>query len=573
MKRNSGIIGLAKIVNTSTASGIHDTFDQYNYRKNSSWPLTVTYAEEQLVYTLAENASLSLTIRTTALLVNTTLYWTILHGTTSNTDFYGSVVSGSFAQTASTQAGYPAIFTAFTGNTAKTPKTFQIQIRTGSISGPVVLTTNVYTINTLVISTLAWSPTSVNEGSSSILSMVLTNCGTYNFVNLNLTYSGTATPSTDFTISLPSVVTVSTSGNFTVLNLTASADLTTEGTETLGVQISYGGYNIGTVQTLTINDTSLALTATVTPSLSTVVEGNSVTFNVTASGSYTGTLYYSINSVSGTAMTTARFTDALLTGSITMTSGAGSISKTVIADGVSQSSVYSLSVRSVSVTGTILVTSTNVTVTDAAAPAGYTLTAGTKVPTLGAASTGTWPPSGWTSLQNVNADDASVTVPFPFNFIFNNTTYTSCFPGSNLYITFGSGSSAYSGLSASNPAINKIMFNAADRGYQRVAYLSTANYTRIRFEGSSGTSATPGASNVICEYNFFNSSQTNGVPKIEFLMGNNATIGSGISGIYSASALLTAWTPAANQSYVFTGNSTGTIWTVSTGYYMAGTGY
>jgi len=319
------------------------------------------------------------------------------------------------------------------------------------------------------------------------------------------------------------------------------------------------------------------VTYQVTPSVSTVTEGNAVTFTVTESNAvtYTGTLYYSINSVSGTAMTTARFSDNLLTGSITMTSGTGSVVKTLVADGVSQTSVFTLSVRSVSVSGTVLVTSTNITVTDAAAPVGYTLTAGFKAPTLGSTSVATWPPSGWTSLQNASVDDSAVTVPFPFNFIFSNTTYTSCFPSSNLYITFGSGSGAYSGLSASNPALPKIMFNAADRSYQRVAYLSTANYVRIRFEGGSGTSGTPGSSNVIYECNFFNSSQTSSVPVVEFLMGSNAAIGGGNSGIYSASALLTGgtWTPAANQSYVFTGNSTGVTWTVSTAYYMAGTGY
>ena len=573
MIRNSGFLGPASTVNTSSASGIFDGFDQYNYKKLSTWPATITYAISYNSGNILENSTTTITVTTIGVTVDTTLCWTILNGTTVNTDFYNNTVGGSFTQSASNQTGAFSFTTKFTGNTSKIPPTFQIQLRTGSLSGPVVYTSGVYSIGTLTVSSLAWSFATLSESGGTTLNLQLGNSGNATSVIFNLTYSGTANPSSDFTTVLPSTVLVTPFGSVGILNLSVLADFTTEGTETLGVQISYGGYNIGTVQTLTINDTSLNLTSTVTPSLSTVVEGNPVTFNVTASDSLTGTLYYSINSVSGTAMTTARFSDSALTGSFMMTSGTGSVVKTMVADGISQSSVYSLSIRSVSVTGTVLATSTNVTVTDAAAPAGYVLTAGTKAPTLGAASTGTWPPAGWTSLQNASVDDNFVSAPFLFNFVFNNITTTSAKVGSNLYITFVTGSSAYSGLSASNPPYNKIMFNAADRGYQRVAYISTANYTRIRFEGSSGTSGTLGASNVIYECNFFNSSQTDGVPKIEFLMGNNITIGSGTSGIYSTNALLTAWAPAANQSYVFTGNSTGTIWTVSTGYYMAGTGY
>lgn len=208
---------------------------------------------------------------------------------------------------------------------------------------------------------------------------------------------------------------------------------------------------------------------------------------------------------------------------------------------------------------------------------GYTLTSGNKAAVFGAASAATWPPSGWTSIQDVSVDDGFLSIALPFTWTFNGTGYTTIYVGSNFYITFGAGSSNYSGLSASNPANDKIMKNAADRSYQRVAtFTSGTNFVRVRFEGGSTTGGTPGSSDVIYEATFFNPTNTGGLPTVEFLLGNDTTSGSGTSGIYSSSALLTGgtWTPAATTSYVMQGTtSSATAWTISTSYYMAGTGY
>jgi hypothetical protein len=63
------------------------------------------------------------------------------------------------------------------------------------------------------------------------------------------------------------------------------------------------------------------------------------------------------------------------------------------------------------------------------------------------------------------------------------------------------------------------------------------------------------------------------------LVGTQARVG-GISGLYSSSAILTGGSfiasnsnVAANQSYVMIGNSTGTSWTVYTGYRVGNTNY
>jgi len=203
------------------------------------------------------------------------------------------------------------------------------------------------------------------------------------------------------------------------------------------------------------------------------------------------------------------------------------------------------------------------------------ITSGTGVPVLGNASTATWPPTTggtWVSLQRASVDDNSVLVPFPFTWTFNGTGYTGCYIGSNAYITFGAGSSAWSGLSVSNPALNKIMMNAADRSYQSVAYLSTANYVRVRYEGAAGTSGTVGASTCIYEVVFMNPSYTGSLPTVEFRFGNwSNTLG--VTGICSTTLALTTtgtFAPSGSTSVVLQGNSSGTTWTAYASNYISG---
>jgi hypothetical protein len=200
---------------------------------------------------------------------------------------------------------------------------------------------------------------------------------------------------------------------------------------------------------------------------------------------------------------------------------------------------------------------------------GYSLVVGTRAPTLNA-STGAspYPPTGWTSIQDGDVDDAAVSTTIP-TFYFNGTAYTTAYIGSNTYITFGGGSSNYSGLSSVTPALDKIMMQAADNSYQRVAYKTSANYTQIRYEGNSTTSGTIGSPGVVYEATFFNSAYTNGVPWVEILIGIFNRTG-GISGIYTSGGTnLGTFNPIANQSYVLVGNNaTGTSFTVYTGSYV-----
>jgi hypothetical protein len=196
----------------------------------------------------------------------------------------------------------------------------------------------------------------------------------------------------------------------------------------------------------------------------------------------------------------------------------------------------------------------------------YSLVAATRAPFLGNFGAVTWPPTGWTILQNSSIDDSWVQVTIP-TFYFNSTAYTDAYIGSNTYITFGGGSGNFSGLSAVDPPYNKIMMQASDNSYQRVAYKTSANYTQIRYEGAAATSGTPGSPGIVYEATFFNSASTGGVPWVEILIGSFSRTG-GVSGIYTSSGTtLGTFNPAANQSYVLRGNNAaGTSFTVYTGY-------
>ena len=226
-----------------------------------------------------------------------------------------------------------------------------------------------------------------------------------------------------------------------------------------------------------------------------------------------------------------------------------------------------------------------VNVQDIASSGVYTLEAGTKAPVLGSGGQNPFPASGWTSIISTSGDDANTNVTLPFTWTFNNTGYTSFFPNSNFYITFGTGSNTFNLLSANNPAYNKIFFAGADNSWQRVSSITSGtDYKRLRWEGTAATSGSVGSPNMVYELTFFNPAQTGNVPWLELLVGQQArgTITAGvISGIYSQTALLSGGNlgpypnrgVSANQSYVMVGNATGVSWTVYTGYYVGGTGY
>lgn len=109
----------------------------------------------------------------------------------------------------------------------------------------------------------------------------------------------------------------------------------------------------------------LVPTYSVSASTTSVNEGSSVTFTVTTTNVDNGTtLYWSTNTVSGT-INTSDFSDSATTGSVTITNGSGTITRTLANDTTTEGSEsFQLQIRTGSTSGTIVATSQTVTIGD-----------------------------------------------------------------------------------------------------------------------------------------------------------------------------------------------------------------
>ncbi len=119
-------------------------------------------------------------------------------------------------------------------------------------------------------------------------------------------------------------------------------------------------------------------------------------------------------------------------------------------------------------------------------------------------------------------DDGFWTLSLPFSITYNGTSYNSVFIGTNSYITFGAGSAEYINMSASVPALPKIMISAADNSAQRIYYGtvgSAPNRTYlVRWEGTNATTGTLGSPNMVWEATFYENAPT----RVDIQIGVNA---------------------------------------------------
>lgn len=112
-----------------------------------------------------------------------------------------------------------------------------------------------------------------------------------------------------------------------------------------------------------------------------------------------------------------------------------------------------------------------------------------------------------TSPTTGSSDDGFWAISLPFNVTYLSIDYSTVYVGTNGYLTFGEGSTAYSGLSASNPPRPKIMIGAADNSAQRIYYGvegSAPNRTyRLIVEGNASTSGTLGSPGMKYQFTFY----------------------------------------------------------------------
>lgn len=191
---------------------------------------------------------------------------------------------------------------------------------------------------------------------------------------------------------------------------------------------------------------------------------------------------------------------------------------------------------------------------------------GTAAPVLGAGQvspTSTATNAGWTLVYDSTADEAKVNVYLPFAIYIDNTLHQNAYVTSNSYVSFANNNVVYDNLGADKPSSNKIHIGADDFSYQRI-YTKTETYVvRIRWEGNSAYDATAGNSNRFFELNFW--MPIGSTQLIEIRSGNISGGTSGPFMLANGTTALASGTFAANESWVFEGNSDGTSWTLYTG--------
>ena len=202
---------------------------------------------------------------------------------------------------------------------------------------------------------------SVDEGSSityTVNTSGISNQTLYWTVNTN-----GSSAAADFSAVSGSFSLTSNTGSFSV---TLTADATTEGSETFYVEIRTGSI-AGTIvastknSPTTINDTSLTPAAAFSTAPTSIDEtGTAITYSVTTTNYPSGTLYWTINHG-----TTAAADFSTTSGSFAIASSAGSFTITPLADATTEGAqTFTISVRLTSITGTILATTSTITIND-----------------------------------------------------------------------------------------------------------------------------------------------------------------------------------------------------------------
>ncbi|NBP04492.1 MAG: hypothetical protein EBU90_31300, partial [Proteobacteria bacterium] len=246
-------------------------------------------------------------------------------------------------------------------------ETIVLNLRTSSTVGTIVATASSVTVNDTSLTPVATyvitpNKTSVDEGGVVIYTITTTNVAD----NTKLYWYNTGTTSNaDFTDGQNQGTVTIKSGTASITR-TLKSDLLTEGNETIVLELETGNSNavVATAATVVVNDTSVQLISayTIAPDKNSVDEGGVVTYTITTTNVSDNTILYWTNS--GTTLPTD-FTDGLNQGTVVVNSGTGTITRTLTNDKLTEGSeTIVLNLRTVGPTGTVVATSTPVTVND-----------------------------------------------------------------------------------------------------------------------------------------------------------------------------------------------------------------
>jgi len=228
------------------------------------------------------------------------------------------------------------------------------------------------------------STTSISEGSSVVFTITTVNVAPSTTLYWSINPVSGTVNSNDFQGGSSTGSFVTDSNGTGSVSITLSTDYTLEGSESFQFQVRTGsisGTVVATSSTITIADTSSGPTYSVSPSSSTVNEGSSVTFTINTNGVANGTtLYYTVETITGT-INSSDFSSGSLSGSVNIsgasgiynTGGSASVSYTLTNDVTTEGSEsFRFQVRTGSISGTVVATSTIVTIGDTSIAADIT---------------------------------------------------------------------------------------------------------------------------------------------------------------------------------------------------------
>ena len=210
--------------------------------------------------------------------------------------------------------------------------------------------------------TVGQNSTSISEGGSVTYTVTTTNVD--DATTLYYTLSGTATAD-DF-------VGGTLAGSFLINNNTGSfsvnvvGDIITDDGETFTANIrtdSTSGTIVATASEVTITD--VGQTEAITQSATTINEGDSITFTLSTTGYASGTTFWwDIESTNG--ITAADFNDNQISGSFSInSSGQASLNKQLVQDLTTEGiEKFKLNIRSGSASGSIILSSSEITIND-----------------------------------------------------------------------------------------------------------------------------------------------------------------------------------------------------------------
>ena len=354
--RKNSITG--ELLAISTTVDIADT---------SNAVLPPSYSVVPSTLTMNEGETVTFTITTLNVADGTTLYWSNNGTTNGATDFASP---GSNNGTFVINSGLGTIdITLVDDITTEGGENIAIKIRTSSISGPVVAQAATVTVldtskGILPEYTVAPNLLSVNEGNTVIFTITTLNVpdgSTLFWTN------GGNTSSTDFE-DLSNNGSVTIINNLGYVNRTLKSDLITEGSETIILELrtlSSLGTVVATSPTVSVTDTSTggtSFTYSINPSASSVNEGGTINYTVATINVADGEILFWTNNGTSTG---ADFVDGVNSGSVTINSNAGVITRILVDDLLDEGTeTISIQLRTGSLTGSVVATASTVTIND-----------------------------------------------------------------------------------------------------------------------------------------------------------------------------------------------------------------